>query len=164
LNPLDVADYLGTAQVDMQTVFGMNYIKNFLGLGDVFLNSSVPAGKFYATAKENIIAYYINVASGDITFSQKESGFTWRKMSIRAEYARMIDDYFTMFGYKTNRLKVPNINGRANWNYVKTKGCNIIGDIPQDDMQEIKTMFNRGVTIWHHANTFLDYSQSNAIV
>lgn len=105
-----------------------------------------------------------NVASGDITFSQKESGFTWRKMSIRAEYAKMIDDYFTMFGYKTNRLKVPNINGRANWNYVKTKGCNIIGDIPQDDMQEIKTMFNRGVTIWHHANTFLDYSQSNAIV
>lgn len=105
-----------------------------------------------------------NVASGDITFSQQESGFTWRKMSIRAEYARMIDDYFTMFGYKTNRLKVPNINGRANWNYVKTKGCNIIGDIPQDDMQEIKTMFNRGVTIWHHANTFLDYSQSNAIV
>lgn len=85
-------------------------------------------------------------------------------MSIRAEYARMIDDYFTMFGYKTNRLKVPNITGRANWNYVKTKGCNVIGNVPQDDLQEIKTMFNRGVTIWHNTSTFMDYSQNNAIV
>ena len=66
LNPMDVSDYLGTAQVTMQTAFGMNYIENFLGLGTVFLNSNVPEGKYYATAKENIVAYYINVASGDI--------------------------------------------------------------------------------------------------
>ena len=66
LNPMDVSEYLGTAQVTMQTAFGMNYIENFLGLGTVFLNSSVPEGKYYATAKENIVAYYINVASGDI--------------------------------------------------------------------------------------------------
>lgn len=66
LNPMDVSEYLGTAQVDMQTVFGMTYIKNFLGLGDVLLNSNVPEGKYYATAKENIVMYYIDVASGDI--------------------------------------------------------------------------------------------------
>ncbi len=66
LNPLDVADYLGTAQVTMQTVFGMNYIVDFLGLGTVFLNSNVPQGKYYATAKENVIMYYVNVASGEI--------------------------------------------------------------------------------------------------
>ena len=66
LNPLDVSDYLGTAQVTTQTAFGMKYIEDFLGLGTVILNSSVPQGKFYATAKENVIMYYINVASGDI--------------------------------------------------------------------------------------------------
>lgn len=66
LNPMDVADYLGAAQVSMQTVFGMNYIENFLGLGDVFLNSNVPQGSFYATAKENIVLYYVNVGAGDI--------------------------------------------------------------------------------------------------
>lgn len=66
LNPMDVADYLGTAQVTMQTAFGMNYIENFLGLGTVFLNSHVPQGSFYATAKENVILYHVNVASGDI--------------------------------------------------------------------------------------------------
>ena len=66
LNPMDVADYLGTAQVTMQTAFGMNYIENFLGLGTVFLNGSVAQGEFYATAKENVILYHVNVAAGDI--------------------------------------------------------------------------------------------------
>lgn len=69
LNPMDVADYLGTAQVTMQTAFGMTYIENFLGLGTVFLNSSVPQGKYYATAKDNIVMYYVNVGSGDIRVS-----------------------------------------------------------------------------------------------
>ena len=66
LNPLDIAAYLGTAQVTMQTVFGMSYIENFLGLGTVIVNSNVPKGKYYATAKNNIVAYYVNVGAGDI--------------------------------------------------------------------------------------------------
>lgn len=66
LNPLDVAEYLGGAQITVQTVFGMNYIENFLGLGTVILSAGVPKGKFYATAKENVILYYVNVASGEV--------------------------------------------------------------------------------------------------
>lgn len=67
LNPMDVSDYLGKAEITVQTAFGMNYIENFLGLGTVFLNSSVPAGKYYATAKENVIMYYINVSNSDVS-------------------------------------------------------------------------------------------------
>ena len=66
LNPSDVATYLGTAQITMQTAFGLNYVENFLGLGTVILSAGVPTGNFYATAKENIVTYFINVASGDI--------------------------------------------------------------------------------------------------
>lgn len=65
LNPLDVSDYLGGAQVTMQTVFGMNYIENFLGLGTVILTSRVTQGTFIATAKQNIIMYYLTM-NGDI--------------------------------------------------------------------------------------------------
>ena len=68
-----------------------------------------------------------------------------------------------MYGYKVNRLKVPNITGRPNFNYIKTIGCNIIGDIPQARLQEIKDLFNRGITLWHNPNTFLDYSVNNNI-
>ena len=95
LNPMDVANYLGTAQVDMQTLFGMNYIKNFLGLGDVFLNSNVEKGKYYATAKENIVLYYVNVGAGDIRsafgLTTDETGYIGINEYADKDTARVID-------------------------------------------------------------------------
>ena len=79
MNPLDVADYLGTAEVTTQTAFGMTYLENFLGMGDVFLNASVPKGKYYATAKENLILYYVPVNGADLgeafSFTSDETGY-----------------------------------------------------------------------------------------
>lgn len=66
MNPLDVADYLGSAQISTQTAFGMSYIENFLGMGSAILASDVPKGKIYATAAENIVLYYIPVTSADM--------------------------------------------------------------------------------------------------
>lgn len=65
VNPTDVADYLKTANISVQTAFGMNYIEDFLGLGTVILSSKVTAGTFVATAKENIIMYYLTM-NGEI--------------------------------------------------------------------------------------------------
>ena len=66
MNPLDVADYLGSAQVTTQTAFGMSYIENFLGMGTAILASDIPKGKIYATAAENIVLYFIPVTSEDM--------------------------------------------------------------------------------------------------
>ena len=81
--------------------------------------------------------------------------------NIKRQFAERIDKYFDMYGYLTNTLKVPNLNNRPNWNYVKTQGLNIIADIPQEDTQIIQNMFDNGVTLWHNPATFLDYSQNN---
>lgn len=105
-----------------------------------------------------------NQNTGDYNWSAGKSCFTGYKMSIKSEYARILDEYFSAYGYKVNRMKVPNITGRRNWNYVETRACNIIGNIPQEDLDEIKSMFDSGVTIWHNSSTFMDYSQNNAIV
>lgn len=105
-----------------------------------------------------------NTNSGDVTFSAGKMDIPLYKMSVRAEMAKAIDDYFLMYGYKVNSLKVPNITGRTNWNYVKTIGANIEGLIPEYYLNEIKAIFNTGVTLWHNASTFLDYSQNNNIV
>lgn len=102
--------------------------------------------------------------NGDMNFSYGRMCFTEYDMSIKAEVARSIDNYFSMFGYRTDKMKVPNITGRANWNYVKTMGCNVIGTLPQLDLQAIKKMFDDGVTLWHNPATFQDYSQNNNIV
>ena len=79
VNPLDIADYLGKAQISTQNAFGMTYVKDFLGLGTVILNASVPAKKVYATAKENIVLYYIAVNGADLgeafDFTSDETGY-----------------------------------------------------------------------------------------
>ena len=79
INPLDIADYLATAPVSTQTAFGMTYIENFLGMGRVFMNSSVPKGKIYSTAQDNIVLYYIPVNGADLneafTFTSDETGY-----------------------------------------------------------------------------------------
>ena len=79
MNPLDVADYLGSASITVQQVFGMSYIENFLGLGTVILNSNVPKGTVYGTAKENLVLYYIPVNGADLDeafeFTSDELGY-----------------------------------------------------------------------------------------
>lgn len=61
VNPMDVADYLGAANITVQTAFGMSYIENFLGLGTVIMTALIEKGTFYATAKQNLNVYYIDV-------------------------------------------------------------------------------------------------------
>lgn len=83
------------------------------------------------------------------------------RYTIKRQFAERIDKFFDMYGYLTNEVKIPNLNNRPNWNYVKTIGANILGDIPQNDLQEIKNIFNNGVTLWHNQDTFLNYSTNN---
>lgn len=79
VNPLDIADYLAQASITTQTAFGMTYVEDFLGLGTVIMNASVPKGKVYATAKENIVLYYIPVNGADLgeafDFTSDETGY-----------------------------------------------------------------------------------------
>lgn len=65
VNPLDLGDYLGGASISLQSAFGMNYIEDFLGLGTVVLSSQITQGTFIATAKQNIVLYYLGMG-GDI--------------------------------------------------------------------------------------------------
>ena len=105
-----------------------------------------------------------NLGAGDFLWAKYKTPFTFIPMSIKPEYARCIDEFFNQFGYKCNRVKRPNITGRRNWNYVKTVGCYIEADIPQEDLQEIKNMFDNGITIWHNPIQFANYGADNDII
>lgn len=82
-----------------------------------------------------------------LAMGQKDFYFFQRH--IREDYAAALDDYFDMYGYQTDAVKVPNITGRPSWNYVKTDGAKITGSIPFDDITKIKAAFDRGITFWH---------------
>ena len=105
-----------------------------------------------------------NSNTGDFNFTVGKTVFTAYKMSCKNEYIQLIDNFFSMFGYKVNRVGVPHVTGRRYWNYVKTGHIDITGNIPQDDMNSIKKLFNTGITFWHDPTKYLDYSQNNAIV
>ena len=121
-------------------------------LGSVYEHSRIPN------------QVYGNQNSGDVTFSDNKSTFTLYRRTIKYEYAKMIDDFFTMYGYKVNRLALPNIHKRANWDYMKCIDVNLEGDIPEKDLDKIRSLFNNGCTFWHNTSTFLNYSASNSII
>ena len=121
-------------------------------LGSVYEHSRIPN------------QVYGNQNSGDVTFSDNKSTFTLYRRTIKYEYAKMIDDFFTMYGYKVNRLALPNIHKRANWDYMKCIDVNLEGDIPEKDLDKIRSLFNNGCTFWHNTSTFLNYSASNGIL
>ena len=81
-------------------------------------------------------------------------------MNVKAEMAKTIDDFFTMFGYPVHRIKKPNLNSRSSWNYVKTVECGITGNCILQDLQTLRKIFDKGVTIWH-TNDVGNYNLSN---
>lgn len=104
-----------------------------------------------------------NINCGDINFTEGLH-LTVTTMTVRKEMAKMIDDYFSAYGYKVNSFKIPNTTGRTNWNFIKTHGAAFHGDMPQESCDHINKMFDDGITLWHNPATFRDYTQSNTIV
>ena len=94
---------------------------------------------------------------GSIDLAMDLLEFDIKVMAPPVYELRAIDEFFSMFGYATNRVKVPNINTRQNWNYVKVATDCIYGTAPAEALQEINNVFKRGVTLWHNANNIGNY-------
>ena len=106
-----------------------------------------------------------NLNAGDVVTAVGLNNFNFYQMSIKSEFAQIIDKYFTLFGYQVNRVGVPLENSRSQWNFIKTNGANIEGDdIPQVAINELKQMFDNGVTLWHNPANIYNYNLSNNIV
>lgn len=75
--------------------------------------------------------------------------------------AKRLDDYFSRYGYAVAEVKIPNLTGRQSFNYVELDNPVIVGSVPVEDMVSIKSMFTRGIRIWHTADVG-NYSLSNS--
>ena len=90
--------------------------------------------------------------------------YTIYKKSIRQEYAKIVDEYFTRYGYATKRNKIPNRNVRPHWTYTKTIGCTITGSMPADSARKICDIYNTGITFWNNPTELGNYSLNNSPV
>ena len=104
--------------------------------------------------------------TGDVNFSARKNTFSIHHMRVKTEYLKIIDDYFTRFGYAIKSLEMPNITGRRYWNYVEIASSEEIGygEVPSKFMDTINNACRKGVTIWHNHNNIGNYSLDNKII
>lgn len=98
-------------------------------------------------------------SGGSVLWSQQILDTFVQVRQVREEYARIADNYFSMFGYKVCRLKVPNIATRPSWNFVKCSTVAITGAIPADAEELIMSVLKKGVTFWK--TSFGNYTANN---
>ena len=146
-------------------ILGAVAISNPIGAGLIGVGAVMNAiGNFRAeTLKPNIEG---GGNTGDILTSNERNGIFFKCMRSKNEYIKIVDDYFTRFGYKINETKTPNLTGRTYWNYIKIGGgdCLATGNIQTKFLEIINKIAQDGVTIWHNHANIGNFSLSNTIV
>ena len=97
----------------------------------------------------------------DTLLLQDRYALMFHQMCIRPEYAKIIDDFFSRYGYKVSALKTPSITTRKNWNYIQTVGATIPTEMPAEVESKICSILDRGITFWHNPETMLNYDADN---
>ena len=95
--------------------------------------------------------------NGNLTYQAAQLTFSWYYKQVKPEYAKIIDKFFDMYGYKTNRVGVPILNARPKYSYVKTIGCSMDGLIPGDMKRTIEGIFDKGIRFWKPNAVFGNY-------
>lgn len=140
---------------------GSGVVNAFTSVADTGLDVARIANQFYqaSIAPDKV---HGNTSNASI-FASNQMNFHFKYKTLRAEDARSIDNYLTVFGYRVNRVKSPNITGRKSWNYVKTIGSAVTGDIPFNFLNSINQIFDRGIFFWH-GDFVGDFGRDNAII
>lgn len=99
--------------------------------------------------------------SPSVAVAQQQHNFKVVSKCITQERARILDDYFDMYGYKTMRVKVPNRKVRENWTYTKTVNCNITGNMCNEDILKIQSIYDKGLTFWVDPDSIGSYHLTN---
>lgn len=99
--------------------------------------------------------------TSDALFNIGEKDFHFINVHVREEYARIIDDFFTKYGYSQMRVATPNFHARENYTYVKTVGASLGGNMPASAVEAIEKILDKGITFWVDADFIGDYTLSN---
>ena len=115
VNTLDAYEYLGAAELTVQTAFGMQYVQNFLGAQTMILSSEIERGKIFATPVENIVLYYVDPGDGD--YAQLGLNYTVQGETnligfhANGNYGTAVGESFAIMGMK---LWAEYVDGIAN--------------------------------------------------
>ena len=106
----------------------------------------------------------------DIIFNQQMAGneVTMVKWSMTTYNRGKVIRFLKRYGYPVNDyISNPKINTRRAWNFIKMTKCGVKGsEVPREHLEEIRYIFERGVTFWHLDRTddIMNYEQDNSEV
>lgn len=151
-------------------MFGTTVGADIIGSSTNLVGESVNAlsQQYSASIQADICKGSINC--GNVNVASQHQDFFGGRVSITANQARIIDDFFTRFGYAINAVAIPIRNARPHWTYIKTAGCTISpytasqsqsGGVPNDDMRKICSIYNEGITWWKNPSEVGNYSLNN---
>lgn len=149
-------------------------------LGSIFggiaggVSAGIQAGLNIQETIRNENAKQADIAAQPDTFSEtsdpimsridRTSFLSFYRKGICCNFAEQIAQYWHMYGYIVRRMEIPNLKSRVRFNYIKTIGANLEGNVESAHMATLKNIFNKGVTIWHYSpEDFkpLDYTYEN---
>lgn len=160
-NAMMLAGASAKTQAATQQVVKARNINTGIGASDTIIGKLGTLADYARKPPQAGGAQGANVLAGRENGKQRKDYYFIGK-TITSNYAQMIDNYFTMFGYKINQVQAPNMNARPYFTYVKTVDCVVHGNIPSDDCGVIEDMFNRGVRFWKNHTQIGNYSLNNS--
>jgi hypothetical protein len=100
-----------------------------------------------------------------LNFLNDRFGFSFYDVGITGEMAKLIDSYFSLYGYSVMGVKTPNIVGdqrRSVWNYIKMGDCVMdSNELPASAEEEISNIYKNGITFWEDITQVGNYSLNN---
>lgn len=148
-------------------------ISQLLGAGMNIINSSIDYSQAVATLDAQLYdistlppqAHSIDTSTMALAAGIK--GFELYYCYVNSESARIIDNYFSMYGYHVAKIKLPEFHSRKSWNFIKTVDCSVTGQASADVLNLIQHIFDRGITLWHtvdHIDDYGNYLLDNSII
>lgn len=143
--------------MSMRDKAGLGMIKSLTDIGFT-IASAVATVEGHKAAPKTVA----NLTQNDaLNLIIHRCGYAFYTIGIKPEMAKIIDDYFSMFGYAQHKVKIPNIKSRPYWNYTKTKGCILKGSCPSITKTNLSAIFDSGIRFWKNNNQIGDYSLPN---
>lgn len=139
-----------------------------LGTGSTFpatiavQSATTWAGETYTAQKQAPRVHSSGTNSAFWDMARKD--FYFIKKRLNSESAKIVDSYWTMYGYPEMRVMDVPLHNRESYTYVKTAGCNASGNAPATFIDMIKNAFDRGITFWVTPDTMYKYDISNLVL
>lgn len=141
---------------------------NMVNMGQVHVQDMLNTKNMIAQQRDmNKVALTAVDMGSDVIFNKFNGNGYLNAYRVRMHdtYMEQLGAFFHLYGYAQNKLMPVNIRNRYYFNYIKTSSINITGEgIPKADLEELKSIYNNGVTIWHidrQGVSVGDYSMDN---